>query len=99
MAQELQQEDSCQSSLTEIRYVFVCCAQPGSEIAHDLEQYSGAAHVLAKAAVREATGGSLLGDLADRGGGTGGALRGGVSVDVVCSLFRKEGAALTRAAN
>ena len=28
----------------------VCCVQPGSEIAHDLEQYSGAAHALAKAA-------------------------------------------------
>ena len=50
VAQELQQEDSCESSLTEIRYVFVCCVQPGSEIAHDLEQYSGAAHALAKAA-------------------------------------------------
>ena len=30
--------------------MFVCCVQPGPEIAHDLEQYSGAARALAKAA-------------------------------------------------
>ena len=46
--------------------------------------------------VREATGGSVLGDLADRGGGTGGALTGGVAVDGVGASFRKGGAALKR---
>ena len=46
--------------------------------------------------VREATSGSLLGDLADRGGGTGGALTGGVPVDVVGACCVKGGAALKR---
>ena len=46
--------------------------------------------------MREATGGSLLGDLADREGGTGGALTGGVVFVEVGAGFRKAGAALKR---
>ena len=58
MAQELQQDDPCHvwcwSSLllrtTVIRFLSLCCVRPGFEIAHDLEQYTGAALALAKEA-------------------------------------------------
>ena len=58
MAQELQQDDPCLvwcwSSLlqwtTVFRFLSLCCVRPGFEIAHDLEQYTGAALALAKEA-------------------------------------------------
>jgi hypothetical protein len=52
--------------------------------------------VLEDPTVRVATGRSALGDLAGRGGGTGGALTGGTTVDVLTVCFTNAGAALTR---
>ena len=46
--------------------------------------------------VRVATGRSALGDLAGRGGGTGGALTGGEPVTVLGAGFKNAGAALIR---
>ena len=46
--------------------------------------------------VRAATGRSALGDLAGRGGGTGGALTGGTTLDVLVACLKNAGAALTR---
>ena len=58
VAQELQQDDPCHvwcwSSLllrtTVMRFLSLCCVRPGFEIAHDLEQYTGAALPLVKEA-------------------------------------------------
>ena len=80
-AQGLRLVESCYSNLTEIRYVFKCCAQQVSEIVGDLF-HANAMEVywlMFPLCVKE----QLLGDLADRGGGpggaTGGALTGGVT--------------------
>ena len=58
VAQELQQDDLCHircwSSLLlwtiVFRFLSLCCVRPGSEIAHELERYTGAALALAKEA-------------------------------------------------
>ena len=98
-AQGLRLVESCYSNLTEIRNVFACCAQQVSEIVGDLSRKRHGGVLADVPTVREGTSGSLLGDLADHGGGpggaTGGALTGGVTfVEEVGAGLMDAGAAL-----
>ena len=111
VAQELQQDDLCHircwSSLLlwtiVFRFLSLCCVRPGSEIAHELERYTGAALALAKEAsclmfpqFELQLADQHSGDLAGRRGGTGGASTGGEPVTVLGAGFKNAGAALIR---